>query len=186
MSEQVQEMFSAISGTYDKVNSGGTYIQTPSGRVDVPENRAAFVPHGAKAGGPTPRLLDAIPHLYKSTKNEHLLEHRHETTQRLLEKHREDRRKVILQRKASPDRLKPQTEGKQDALPHLGDKAANQTAEQRKGLSEEKREARQKANEQRKQAQEKRRSRQELAKQRAEERKKKNAERKDVRKVEKE
>ena len=46
------------SGTYDRVNSGATSVQTAQGTVNVAAGQAAHVPHGA---APAPRLLDKPP-----------------------------------------------------------------------------------------------------------------------------
>ena len=84
-------------GTYDKVNSGGSYIQTPHGRVEVAEHKSAFAPH---AGTSPPRLLESIPHFFQPTHNEHLLEHRHDAIQHVLDRQRNERRQTVEQRKA--------------------------------------------------------------------------------------
>ena len=89
------------AGTYDKVNAGGTFIQTPHGRVEVAEHKAAFAPH---MGTVAPRLLNNIPHFFQPTRNEHLLEHRHETIQRTLDERREARRRIVEPRKGGADR----------------------------------------------------------------------------------
>jgi hypothetical protein len=107
-------------GTYDKVNAGGTYIQTPQGRVDVPAGRAAFAPQGAKPGMPAPRLLDKVPSFFRPTRNEHRIEGRHEAIQRQLDKRREERRKFVSERKASSgyrrEELKPRLQAERKPL----------------------------------------------------------------------
>lgn len=45
-------------GSYDVVNSGGTYIATPWGRVDVSPNQAGFA---SSKPGSVPVLLDGVP-----------------------------------------------------------------------------------------------------------------------------
>ncbi len=84
-------------GTYDKVNVGGSYIQTRHGRVDVAPNQAAFAPWRGK---PVPRLLKEVPGFYRPTRNEALLAGRHETIQKVLEQRRDERRKLLLERKS--------------------------------------------------------------------------------------
>jgi hypothetical protein len=61
------------AGTYDKVNSGGTFLQTPQGRTEVSPNQAGFAPRGGNA---KPRVLDKVPGFFKPTRNEHLIEKR--------------------------------------------------------------------------------------------------------------
>jgi hypothetical protein len=81
-------------GTYDKVNAGGTFIRTPQGSVDVTEHHAAFAP---RAGGALsrPRMLDSVPNFYRPTRNEHLIEGKHEQIQRTLQKRREEKRQLV-------------------------------------------------------------------------------------------
>jgi hypothetical protein len=80
------------AGTYDKVNAGGSFINTPQGNVDVTPNHAAFAPHN---GGAAPRMLAAVPHFFRPTRNEHLIEGKHEQIQRVVQQRREERRQQI-------------------------------------------------------------------------------------------
>jgi hypothetical protein len=96
------------AGTYDKVNTGGSFIRTPQGSVDVSERHAAFAPvsHGGVIS--RPRLLDHVPSFYRPTRNEHLIEGKHEQIQRSLEKRREEKRQQISNnRHAQAQRQKP-------------------------------------------------------------------------------
>ena len=51
-------------GTYDKVNTGGTYIATPWGRVDVSPNQVGFA---SSEPGSIPVLLDGVPGFLRAT-----------------------------------------------------------------------------------------------------------------------
>lgn len=51
-------------GTYDKVNVGKTYLQTPSGRLELAANQVGFVPATVNAA---PVRLPSIPDFLKST-----------------------------------------------------------------------------------------------------------------------
>jgi len=51
-------------GTYDKVNTGGTYIATPWGRVDVSPNQVGFA---SSKPGAIPVLLQGVPGFMRST-----------------------------------------------------------------------------------------------------------------------
>lgn len=51
-------------GTYDKVNVGKTYLQTPSGRLELAGNQVGFVPAALNAA---PVRLPSIPDFLKST-----------------------------------------------------------------------------------------------------------------------
>lgn len=78
-------------GTYDKVNAGGTFINTPQGRVDVSENHAGFAPHGGLGANARPRMLDHVPNFYRPTRNEHFIEGKHAEIQRNLSTKRTER-----------------------------------------------------------------------------------------------
>lgn len=54
------------AGSYDKVNSGGTTMDTPFGKIDIGPNQAGFVPKTGEA----PKVLAAIPAAFQPTKNE--------------------------------------------------------------------------------------------------------------------
>jgi len=70
-----------IPGTYDRVNVGSIFIETPEGTVDVVDrDRAGFAPFG-KSSKPT--LLDRVPDFFKGSLNEKLLDGRH---QKVLDK----------------------------------------------------------------------------------------------------
>lgn len=51
-------------GTYDKVNVGQTYLQTPAGRVELSSNQVGFVP---AVGNTPPQRLPTIPDFLKAT-----------------------------------------------------------------------------------------------------------------------
>jgi len=51
-------------GTYDKVNTGGTYIATPWGRVDVSPNQVGYA---SSEPGSVPVLLQGVPGFMRST-----------------------------------------------------------------------------------------------------------------------
>lgn len=55
------------AGTYDKVNIGGTTMETKHGKVDVEPNRAGFASH---RGGARPQLLAQVPRFFKPTRHE--------------------------------------------------------------------------------------------------------------------
>jgi len=55
------------AGTYDKVNSGGTSLDTNFGKTNVAPGQAGFAPRNSAA---PPKVLAAIPPVFKPTKNE--------------------------------------------------------------------------------------------------------------------
>ena len=93
-------------GTYDKVNEGGSFIQTPAGRADVAPNQAGFVP---QEKGAKPRLLKEIPKHFRPGRFDQRFEGKHAEVRARIDKRREDRRTEIRQKlqgakAATPDR----------------------------------------------------------------------------------
>ena len=80
------------AGTYDKVNAGGSFINTPQGNVDVTPNHAAFAPHDGRTA---PRALASVPSFFRPTRNEHLIEGKHDQIQRIVAQKREERQQQI-------------------------------------------------------------------------------------------
>ena len=93
------------AGTYDKVNAGGTYIESVRGygRVDVTPNRAGFAP---LKGRPVPRLLAEVPRFYRPTRNEQRLFNKHQAAQQSLDRLRNERRRAIDERRKALDERK--------------------------------------------------------------------------------
>ena len=116
------------AGTYDKVNAGGTFIQTRHGRIDVAVNQAAFA---GWRGKPAPRLLRDIPAFYRPTRNEHLLAVRHEAVQKILEQRRDARRKVFEERRSLLERQKLERKRARDELNMRREKDRFQQREER-------------------------------------------------------
>ena len=119
------------AGTYEKVNVGGTFIQTPQGRADVAPNQSGFAPHGGKAA---PRLLAAVPGFFKATRNERLVEKHRDLMQPKLQQLREQRKQQFLDRRA----------GKTQASTNAA-AGGGKNAEERQQLRQEKLDARKKA-----------------------------------------
>ena len=83
------------AGTYDKVNEGGSFIQTAAGRADVAPNQAGFVPHDKNA---RPRILKDVPGHFRAGRHEALFNGRHAAIQQRIEQRREERRNEIRQK----------------------------------------------------------------------------------------
>ena len=79
-------------GTYDKVNTGGSVITTSQGRTEVSPNQAGFVAHGGKTA---PRILSDVPDFFRATRNERLLDGKHDTVQQRIAERRDVRRAEI-------------------------------------------------------------------------------------------
>lgn len=104
-------------GTYDKVNEGATFIENPTGRVDIDKDRAGFAPLRGKV-----RLLDRIPDLFRATRNEGLLKDRHRIVNERMDERLEQRRRELdrPQRKDEEPRNTPDSSGdSQGSIPKL-------------------------------------------------------------------
>src|SRR5713226_1128500 len=84
-------------GTYDKVNQGGTYLQTAQGRVDVAPGRAGFA--GLRRAE-RPRVLESIPAHFRPTRHEAGITRRYQEIQQRLPELRENRRKLAQEQAA--------------------------------------------------------------------------------------
>jgi hypothetical protein len=80
------------AGTYEKVNSGTTFIENAAGRVQVGENQAGFAPHDPKVA---PKVLEKVPDFYRPTRNEARIRERKEQLVKEIETAREERREAI-------------------------------------------------------------------------------------------
>jgi len=83
-------------GTYDRVNEGGTYIETRHGRVEVERGRAAFA-HFRRAE--RPRLLERVPEHFRPTRHDARIGKRYQEIQQRLEERRDQRRKFLQERR---------------------------------------------------------------------------------------
>jgi hypothetical protein len=104
------------AGTYDKVNTGETSIETPLGTIAVLPGQAAFAP---KAGSQPPRKLAAVPAAFVATANESQIE----TSKKVLEESREERLKAKQtdnERKGVGNDGKPKIGEPEDARKALG------------------------------------------------------------------
>src|SRR6267143_7196518 len=84
-------------GSYDKVNQGGTYLQTAQGRVDVAPGRAGFA--GLRRAE-RPRVLASIPAHFRPTRHEERVTRRYQEIQQRLPELRENRRKLAQEHAA--------------------------------------------------------------------------------------
>ena len=115
------------AGTYDKVNAGGTFIESTQGhgRVDVAPNRAGFAPLG---DGRAPRLLAEVPRFYRPTRHEQRLLNRHQAAEKSSRGLRDERRRTSEERRKLLEKRKdgPKAEPQRDS-----DKGMKQRSEQR-------------------------------------------------------
>ena len=90
-------------GSYDKVNVGGSYIQTRHGSIDVKPNQAGFAPW---KGRPVPRLLPQVPVFFKATRYEKAIAARHDIVRKAIEQRRIERQKVSSEKKVQLEKQK--------------------------------------------------------------------------------
>jgi FecR protein len=121
-------------GTYDKVYAGATYIENPAGRAVVAPNQAGFVPF---RGRERPRLLARIPGFFRASRNEAIIETKHAEIQQMIAQRRDERRKVIAEKRAALDAAQAQARALQEQ-----NKAAAE--ERRKAIQEQRKEAQRK------------------------------------------
>ena len=87
-------------GTYDKVNEGATFMQSPKGTVEVQPNRAA---HFHTRFTTPPRVLNEVPRFFQPARNEARFAQRSQASVRTLE----DRRNELRQRRGLPPQKPP-------------------------------------------------------------------------------
>ena len=90
-------------GSYDKVNVGATSLQTRHGSVEVRPNQAGFAP---LRGQPRPRVLAQVPAFFKATRHEAAIAARHEAVRKAIEQRRDERRKLLQDKKSQLDKQK--------------------------------------------------------------------------------
>ena len=82
-------------GTYDVVYAGETVIDSSGGQASVTPNKAGFA-----SGKARPRLLASIPVIFKPGPHEAEIQQKHAEIQRVISERREERRKVIQEKRA--------------------------------------------------------------------------------------
>jgi hypothetical protein len=157
------------AGTYDKVNIGGTTLQTKQGKVDVEPDRAGFASYRA---GSRPQLLERVPRFFKPTRHESVFQGKHEAIHKVIEQRREEKRKIWQEKAAKrqaektgrrdQDKKNPKAhEGKHDVTKT---KTADRSGEKREAERQRRAQERQKAVEERKGQKEERQKRHEAHK----------------------
>ncbi len=89
-------------GSYDKVNAGSAFMQTPQGVVDIPANRAVF--QALQADG-LPQLLATIPTFFTPGRFEQEFTSRAKQVQRTLEQLRRGRIDAVIKLRGGKLRL---------------------------------------------------------------------------------
>jgi FecR-like protein len=107
------------AGTYDRVNSGATFMETPQGTVGVRAGESAFVPRGL---GLPPEVLRVVPNLYQPTRNEGVFAGLSERIKSQLEKQRQDSRSAGTERPIRPERVERPERPERSDRPEKPDK----------------------------------------------------------------
>jgi hypothetical protein len=82
-------------GTYDKVNSGSTFVEGPAGRVVIEPGHAGYASHDAKEA---PRVLDRVPDAFRATRNEDRIRKRKEELAKEMEQARAKRQAAAAEK----------------------------------------------------------------------------------------
>ena len=85
-------------GTYDKVFAGAATIQTEGGLVEIAPNQAGFVAPNVLE---RPRVLERIPAFFRPGPNEAAIDLKHAQIQQVIAQRREERLKVVAERRAA-------------------------------------------------------------------------------------
>ncbi len=85
------------SGTYDKVFIGETTVQSDNGQATVDPNQAGFAGNGGEA---KPQVLPSVPAFFRPGPHEDLINRKHAEIQKMIVERREERRKVVEQKRA--------------------------------------------------------------------------------------
>lgn len=88
------------AGTYDKVNTGGTLLDTPFGKIEIGPNQAGFVPRDSAQ---PPRLLARIPPLYKPSRHEDAIEKIKGTLEQSLDEKLKEKQRDNVRKGAGAD-----------------------------------------------------------------------------------
>lgn len=88
------------AGTYDKVNTGSTLLETPFGKIEIEPNQAGFA---RKDGSQPPKLLAQIPHQYKPSRHEDAIEKTRDTLEQSLDEKLKEKQRSNVRKGADSD-----------------------------------------------------------------------------------
>lgn len=150
-------------GTYDRVHAGASFIESPSGRVDVAQGRAGF---SAAHGRERPRVLDQVPAFYRPARNDQRLAGRHEQISKSFEARRSARQQAVRTQRTQTDARKSAQEAAQTRRAAQEQRRGQQAVERKKN-SEHRQQRQQEAQQKRQVQQQARQSQTQAAQQRA-------------------
>jgi hypothetical protein len=88
------------AGTYDKVNTGSTLLDTPFGKIEIGPKQAGFAP---KEGMQPPKLLAAIPSVFKPAKHEDAIEKSKDIIEKSRDEKLKEKQRDNVRKGAEPD-----------------------------------------------------------------------------------
>lgn len=88
------------SGTYDKVFTGETTIDSDVGQATVDPEQAGFA---ASEGEAQPKVLPSVPAFFRPGPHEDLINRKHAEIQKMIVERREERRRIVEQKRAELD-----------------------------------------------------------------------------------
>lgn len=123
-------------GVYDRVFAGETYIQTPTERTAIAQNQAGFASSRPRQ---RPRLLAEIPGFFRQGPHEAEINQKHAEIQRQIDQRREERRKVIAEKRAALEAARTKVKDSLEQNKAAAEQA-KQTAQERRAEAQAKRE----------------------------------------------
>jgi FecR protein len=94
------------AGTYDRVFAGQTVIETATGQTAIAPNQAGFISSRPREKA---RLLASIPGFFRPGPHEAEIEKKHAEIQLQIDQRRDERRKVIAEKRAALDAARMKT-----------------------------------------------------------------------------
>jgi hypothetical protein len=116
-------------GTYDKVYVGSTVIGSSAGETSVAPAQAGFAP---LSGRERPRVLARVPGFFKPSRYEPMIEKKHDEIQRMIQQRREERRKIVAEKRAALQKSREQTKALMEQNKAAAEKMRESTEEKLK------------------------------------------------------
>ncbi|HTQ74604.1 MAG TPA: FecR domain-containing protein [Burkholderiales bacterium] len=121
-------------GTYDKVFTGETTIESDTGQTVVSADHAGYAPN---QGSQQPRVLPRIPGFFKPGPHEDLINKKHEEIQKMIIQRRDERRKIVEQKRAQFRAAQRETQQQAAANKAAGEARLAAEAEQKQDTERE-------------------------------------------------
>jgi len=126
-------------GTYDRVYEGETVLETEEGNATIGKDQSGYLSTRPRD---KPRRLAAIPPFYRPGRHEAQVAKKHAQIQRIVGQRREERRKLIQERKASVTELRGKVKDAKEQGKELTPEQQRELKSQREALQRDARAAR--------------------------------------------